>query len=168
MLPNVFRPTPSDPIHRTPNRGTTACLSKEKNRRRADCAHGGISDERQHRGPRDESLGIRSHLRWRRFRPSAAAGAHRGTDTRGGAHGGPDNVASILALTCRDPAAAATLPRRLPHRPAKYVLALNEGHRFHHPKGTGVGDVAFGLFTLIWDHRMRTYSYDPARRFDSI
>ncbi len=30
-----------------------------------------------------------------------------------------------------------------------------------------VGDVNFGLFTLVWDHLMRTYSYDRARRFDS-
>ncbi|MFC4375088.1 sterol desaturase family protein [Nocardia halotolerans] len=50
---------------------------------------------------------------------------------------------------------------------AKYVLALNEGHRFHHLKWAGVGDVNFGLFTLIWDHLLRTYSYDPARRFTS-
>jgi sterol desaturase/sphingolipid hydroxylase (fatty acid hydroxylase superfamily) len=51
--------------------------------------------------------------------------------------------------------------------PAKYLLALNEGHRFHHLKWAGVGDVNFGLFTLIWDHLYRTYSYDPARRFTS-
>ena len=51
--------------------------------------------------------------------------------------------------------------------PARYVLALNEGHRFHHLKWAGVGDVNFGLFTLIWDHLMHTHSYDPTRRFDS-
>ncbi|MEV6279598.1 sterol desaturase family protein [Nocardia sp. NPDC051832] len=51
--------------------------------------------------------------------------------------------------------------------PLKYVLALNEGHRFHHLKFAGVGDVNFGLFTLIWDHLLRTHSYDPARRFTS-
>ncbi|MFF2084545.1 sterol desaturase family protein [Nocardia sp. NPDC058176] len=49
--------------------------------------------------------------------------------------------------------------------PFKYVLALNEGHRFHHLKWAGIGDVNFGLFTLIWDHLLRTYSYDPGRRF---
>ena len=27
--------------------------------------------------------------------------------------------------------------------------------------------VRFGLFTLVWDHLMRTYSYNPTRRFDS-
>ncbi|MGY1948572.1 sterol desaturase family protein [Nocardia asiatica] len=51
--------------------------------------------------------------------------------------------------------------------PLKYVLALNEGHRFHHLKWAGIGDVNFGLFTLIWDHLLRTHSYDPARRFTS-
>lgn len=49
--------------------------------------------------------------------------------------------------------------------PLKHVLALNEGHRFHHLKWAGIGDVNFGLFTLIWDHLLRTKSYDPARRF---
>ncbi|WP_280181284.1 sterol desaturase family protein [Nocardia farcinica] len=51
--------------------------------------------------------------------------------------------------------------------PLKHVLALNEGHRFHHLKWAGVGDVNFGLFTLIWDHLLSTYSYDPRRRFTS-
>lgn len=51
--------------------------------------------------------------------------------------------------------------------PAKYILALNEGHRFHHLKWAGIGDVNFGLFTLIWDHMLRTFSFDPDRRFDS-
>ncbi|MBF6100533.1 sterol desaturase family protein [Nocardia cyriacigeorgica] len=51
--------------------------------------------------------------------------------------------------------------------PFKYMLALNEGHRFHHLKWAGIGDVNFGLFTLIWDHLLRTYSYDPHRRFSS-
>ncbi|GGT07418.1 hypothetical protein GCM10010156_75890 [Planobispora rosea] len=49
----------------------------------------------------------------------------------------------------------------------KYVLALNEGHRFHHLKWAGIGDVNFGLFTLAWDHLLGTFSYDPARRFTS-
>lgn len=79
----------------------------------------------------------------------------------------PVNVASVLAL-------AVAIQLLLQHSnadyrigPAKYVLALNEGHRFHHLKWAGIGDVNFGLFTLIWDHLMRTYSYDPTRRFDS-
>nr|WP_189179985.1 sterol desaturase family protein [Microbispora rosea] len=50
---------------------------------------------------------------------------------------------------------------------ARYVLAVNEGHRFHHLKWAGVGDVNFGLFTLVWDHLLGTFSYDPARRFTS-
>ncbi|WP_194813465.1 sterol desaturase family protein [Nocardia sp. XZ_19_385] len=51
--------------------------------------------------------------------------------------------------------------------PLKHVLALNEGHRFHHLKWPGIGDVNFGLFTLLWDHLLRTHSYDPSRRFTS-
>ena len=79
----------------------------------------------------------------------------------------PVDVASALAL-------AVAIQLLLQHSnadyrigPAKYVLALNEGHRFHHLKWAGIGDVNFGLFTLVWDHLMRTYSYDPTRRFDS-
>ncbi|MCG5432626.1 sterol desaturase family protein [Mycobacterium sp. MYCO198283] len=79
----------------------------------------------------------------------------------------PVDVASPLAL-------AVAIQLLLQHSnadycigPAKYVLALNEGHRFHHLKWAGIGDVNFGLFTLLWDHLMRTFSYDPARRFDS-
>ena len=79
----------------------------------------------------------------------------------------PVNVASVLAL-------AVAIQLLLQHSnadyrigPAKYVLALNEGHRFHHLKWAGIGDVNFGLFTLVWDHLMRTFSYDPTRRFDS-
>ncbi|WP_069159953.1 sterol desaturase family protein [Nocardia altamirensis] len=51
--------------------------------------------------------------------------------------------------------------------PLRYVLALNEGHRFHHLKWAGIGDVNFGLFTLIWDHLLGTFSFDPQRRFTS-
>ena len=79
----------------------------------------------------------------------------------------PVNVASALAL-------AVAIQLLLQHSNAdyrvgfaKYVLALNEGHRFHHLKWAGLGDVNFGLFTLLWDHLMRTYSYDRTRRFDS-
>ena len=68
----------------------------------------------------------------------------------------PVDVASVLAL-------AVAIQLLLQHSnadyrigPAKYVLALNEGHRFHHLKWAGVGDVNFGLFTLVWDHLMRT------------
>ena len=51
--------------------------------------------------------------------------------------------------------------------PLRRVLALNQAHRFHHLKWAGIGDVNFGLFTLLWDHLLRTYSYDPARTFTS-
>ncbi|WP_125777284.1 sterol desaturase family protein [Antribacter gilvus] len=51
--------------------------------------------------------------------------------------------------------------------PLRTVLALNQAHRFHHLKWAGIGDVNFGLFTLIWDHLLGTYSYDPERRFTS-
>jgi sterol desaturase/sphingolipid hydroxylase (fatty acid hydroxylase superfamily) len=47
------------------------------------------------------------------------------------------------------------------------VLALNEGHRFHHLKWPGIGDVNFGLFTLVWDHALGTFSFDPHRQFSS-
>ncbi|MBC2644905.1 MULTISPECIES: sterol desaturase family protein [unclassified Rhodococcus (in: high G+C Gram-positive bacteria)] len=79
----------------------------------------------------------------------------------------PVEVASVLAL-------AVAIQLLLQHSnadyrvgPLRYVLALNEGHRFHHLKWAGIGDVNFGLFTLLWDHLLRTYSYDPARRFTS-
>ncbi len=49
----------------------------------------------------------------------------------------------------------------------RYILALNEGHRFHHLKWGGVGDVNFGLFTNLWDHLLGTWSFDPKRRFTS-
>jgi sterol desaturase/sphingolipid hydroxylase (fatty acid hydroxylase superfamily) len=52
--------------------------------------------------------------------------------------------------------------------PLRYILALNEGHRFHHLKWAGIGDVNFGLFTLIYDHLLlRTFSYDPDKVFTS-
>ncbi|EUA12309.1 fatty acid hydroxylase superfamily protein [Mycobacterium kansasii 732] len=79
----------------------------------------------------------------------------------------PVDVAAALAT-------ATTIQLLLQHSnadyrvgPAKYILALNEGHRFHHLKWAGIGDVNFGLFTLIWDHMLRTFSFDPDRRFDS-
>lgn len=79
----------------------------------------------------------------------------------------PTDVAAVTAL-------AAAIQLLLQHSnadyrigPFKYVLALNEGHRFHHLKWAGIGDVNFGLFTLLWDHLLGTFSYDPARRFTS-
>lgn len=50
--------------------------------------------------------------------------------------------------------------------PLRYVLSLNEGHRFHHLKWAGVGDVNFGLFTLLYDHLLfRSFSYDASKVF---
>ncbi|MGP4104971.1 sterol desaturase family protein [Nonomuraea sp. KM90] len=79
----------------------------------------------------------------------------------------PVQVASVLAL-------AVAVQLLLQHSnadyrvgPLTYVLALNEGHRFHHLKWAGIGDVNFGLFTLAWDHLLGTFSYDPMRRFTS-
>lgn len=79
----------------------------------------------------------------------------------------PVDVASALAL-------AVAVQLLMQHSnadyrigPLKFVLALNEGHRFHHLKWAGIGDVNFGLFTLIWDHLLGTFSYDSARRFTS-
>ncbi|MEV6060317.1 sterol desaturase family protein [Nocardia asteroides] len=79
----------------------------------------------------------------------------------------PVDVAAALAL-------AVAVQLLLQHSnadyrvgPLKYLLALNAGHRFHHLKWAGVGDVNFGLFTLLWDHLLGTYSYDPRRRFTS-
>lgn len=51
--------------------------------------------------------------------------------------------------------------------PARWLLALNSVHRFHHLKWAGVGDVNFGLFTNVWDHLMGTAAWDPERQFDS-
>jgi sterol desaturase/sphingolipid hydroxylase (fatty acid hydroxylase superfamily) len=51
--------------------------------------------------------------------------------------------------------------------PLRYVLALNEGHRFHHQREAGAGDVDFGLFTLLWDHAFGTFVLDRRRRFSS-
>lgn len=47
--------------------------------------------------------------------------------------------------------------------PIGRVLALNEGHRLHHLRSAGEGDVNFGLFTLIWDRMIGTY-VDPRTR----
>ncbi|QPK50488.1 sterol desaturase family protein [Streptomyces gardneri] len=79
----------------------------------------------------------------------------------------PVDVAAVLAL-------AVAVQLLLQHSNADYrvgplraVLSLNEGHRFHHLKWAGAGDVNFGLFTLIWDRMLGTYSFDPGRRFSS-
>lgn len=40
-------------------------------------------------------------------------------------------------------------------------LALGPGHRLHHLRYAGEGDVNFGLFTLVWDRALGTYR-DPS------
>ncbi|WP_232835809.1 sterol desaturase family protein [Actinocorallia populi] len=77
----------------------------------------------------------------------------------------PLDVACLLAL-------AVAVQLLLQHSNVDYrvgalkqLLALNEGHRFHHLRWAATGDVNFGLFTLVWDHALGTYSHDPARRF---
>lgn len=80
----------------------------------------------------------------------------------------PERVAWALAF-------AAAIQLLMQHSNADYRvgplrawLSLNEGHRFHHLKWGGVGDVNFGLFTLLYDRLLlNTFSYDPARRFTS-
>lgn len=47
------------------------------------------------------------------------------------------------------------------------LLALNAGHRFHHQKWPGIGDVNFGLFTTLGDRLLGTWTFDPARVFTS-
>ena len=42
--------------------------------------------------------------------------------------------------------------------PLERWLAINAGHRLHHLRYPGQGDVNFGLFTLIWDRAMATYA----------
>lgn len=41
--------------------------------------------------------------------------------------------------------------------------ALNAGHRLHHLSEAGAGDTNFGLYTLIWDRLLRTYTPPEAR-----
>ena len=70
----------------------------------------------------------------------------------------PEPVAAALA-------ACAALQLLLQHSNVDYrvgplgsVLALNSGHRLHHLRWAGVGDVNFGLFTLLWDRLLGTYA----------
>ena len=52
--------------------------------------------------------------------------------------------------------------------PLRYVLAVNEVHRFHHQKDPTLGDVNFGLFTTFVDHLLGTFYYEErASRFTS-
>jgi sterol desaturase/sphingolipid hydroxylase (fatty acid hydroxylase superfamily) len=73
------------------------------------------------------------------------------------AFGIPESVAAALA-------ACAALQLLLQHSNVDYRvgslerwLALNRGHRLHHLRWPGAGDVNFGLFTLVWDRLLGTY-----------
>ena len=44
--------------------------------------------------------------------------------------------------------------------PVRYVLAVNEVHRFHHRKEPRLGDVNFGLFTTLVDRCLGTFHYE--------
>jgi sterol desaturase/sphingolipid hydroxylase (fatty acid hydroxylase superfamily) len=79
----------------------------------------------------------------------------------------PAGVASALAL-------AVAVQLLLQHSnadywagPLRHLLALNQSHRFHHLRWPGVGDVNFGLFTLMWDYLLGTHSYVANRHFTS-
>jgi sterol desaturase/sphingolipid hydroxylase (fatty acid hydroxylase superfamily) len=78
----------------------------------------------------------------------------------------PEGVAAALA-------ACTALQLLLQHSnvdyrvgPLERWLAFNTGHRLHHLRWPGVGDVNFGLFTLIWDRMLGTYT-PPGRRVTS-
>ena len=49
----------------------------------------------------------------------------------------------------------------------RWLVAVNELHRFHHLKWPGVGDANFGLFFTVWDRLLGTYVWDPSSRFAS-
>ena len=50
----------------------------------------------------------------------------------------------------------------------RYLLAVNEVHRFHHQKDAKLGDVNFGLFTTLVDHLLGTFHYEKrGGRFSS-
>ena len=47
--------------------------------------------------------------------------------------------------------------------PFKYLLAINEVHRFHHLNTAEEGDVNFGLFTSLTDYLLGTAYYDKEK-----
>jgi sterol desaturase/sphingolipid hydroxylase (fatty acid hydroxylase superfamily) len=52
-------------------------------------------------------------------------------------------------------------------RTVRWLVAVNQVHRFHHLKWSGVGDVNFGLFFTVWDRLLGTAVWDPTKRFTS-
>ena len=74
--------------------------------------------------------------------------------------GAPSEVMALLAV-------AVVLQLLLQHSnvtyyvgPLKFILAINEVHRFHHLNTAEEGDVNFGLFTTLTDHLLGTWHYD--------
>lgn len=51
--------------------------------------------------------------------------------------------------------------------PLRYVLAVNEVHRFHHQQDPELGDVNFGLFTTLWDQLLGTFHFEEREPFVS-
>jgi sterol desaturase/sphingolipid hydroxylase (fatty acid hydroxylase superfamily) len=49
----------------------------------------------------------------------------------------------------------------------RWLIAVNQLHRFHHLKWPGFGDVNFGLFFTVWDRMLGTAVWDRSRRFTS-
>ncbi len=53
--------------------------------------------------------------------------------------------------------------------PLIYVWAVAPGHRHHHRASATDGDVNFGLFTMIWDHLLGTFTArQPAPRLGEV
>jgi sterol desaturase/sphingolipid hydroxylase (fatty acid hydroxylase superfamily) len=79
-------------------------------------------------------------------------------------------IAPLLLIGITEPVAVAlaactAIQLLLQHSNVDYqagplgrVLALNGGHRLHHLRWPGIGDVNFGLFTLVWDRVLGTYA----------
>ena len=50
--------------------------------------------------------------------------------------------------------------------PLRYILAINQVHRFHHLNSAEEGNVNFGLFTTLTDRLLGTAYYEPERHFE--
>lgn len=77
--------------------------------------------------------------------------------------GVPQNVLMLLVI-------AVVIQLLLQHSnvayfagPLKYLLAINQIHRFHHLNTAKEGDVNFGLFTTLTDRLLGTAHYDKNR-----
>jgi len=47
-----------------------------------------------------------------------------------------------------------------------YLWAVAPGHRHHHVALSQEGDVNFGLFTMLWDHCLKTFAIGRAQPTD--